>query len=114
MSPDRALPSDPLTFIRQCIERGKILWTYHVNMRLEARFIPRQAVLDCAGVAEIIEKYPDDKYLPSYLVWTKYEGQVFHVLFAADVENGNVRVVTAYRPNAQEWNADFKARRKPT
>lgn len=114
MTPDRVLPADPLTFIRQCIGKGKILWTYHVNMRLEARFIPRQGVLDCARVSEIIESYPDDKYLPSYLVWTKHDGQVFHVLFAADVENGNIKVVTAYRPNAQEWDADFKTRSKPT
>ena len=36
---------------------------------------------------------------------------VFHVLFAADVEGDNVRVVTAYHPDAGEWQDDLKTRR---
>jgi hypothetical protein len=114
LDPDRVLPADPLTFIRQCVGQGEVLWTYHVNMRLESRFIPRQVVLDCVGGAEIIESYPDDKYLPSYLVWARHQGEIFHILFAADVPNGNVRVVTAYRPSPQDWEADFKTRRRQT
>jgi uncharacterized protein DUF4258 len=114
LDPDRVFPEDPLTFIRQCVGQRKILWTYHVNMRLESRFIPRQVVLDCLGEAEIIESYPDDKYLPSYFVWSRYEEEVFHILFAVDVPNGNVRVVTAYRPSPQDWGADFKIRRRHT
>jgi hypothetical protein len=34
------------------------------------------------------------------------------VLFATDVEGDNVRVVTAYRPDAAEWNDDLKSRRQ--
>lgn len=33
------------------------------------------------------------------------------VLFAADVEGDNVRVVTSYRPDPGEWQADLTARR---
>jgi len=112
MSPERILPEDPLAFIRHCIGERKVLWTYHVNMRLEARFIPREAILDSSIEFQIIESYPNDKYLPSYLVWAKYEGDVFHILFAADVPNSHVRVVTAYRPNREDWEADLKTRRR--
>jgi hypothetical protein len=34
-----------------------------------------------------------------------------HVLFAVDVPGDNVRVITAYRPSADEWNDDLKTRR---
>jgi hypothetical protein len=53
----------------------------------------------------------DDKYLPSYLILARHGSDVFHVLFAADVEGDNVRAVTSYRPDPGEWQADLKARR---
>jgi hypothetical protein len=33
------------------------------------------------------------------------------VLFAADVDGDNVRVVTAYRPDLNDWFEDLKTRR---
>lgn len=63
---------------------------------------------------EIIESYPTDKYLPSYLVLATTAGAVFHVLFAVDIESGNVRIVTAYHPNPNDWELDLKTRRSQT
>jgi uncharacterized protein DUF4258 len=111
MAEDRTLPSDPLRFIQWCVRARKILWTYHANMRLEERFIVRDAVLEAVEAYELIESYPEDKYLPSYLVRSEDARGVFHVLFAADVEGDNVRVVTAYRPNPEEWEDDLRTRR---
>ena len=37
----RELPENPLAFIQDCIKLERIVWTYHVNMRLKDRFIPR-------------------------------------------------------------------------
>lgn len=110
---DRKLPADPLRFIQECVRNRRVLWTYHVNMRLRGRFIRREAVLDAVESYEIIEAYPEDKYLPSYLVLGRLAGEAFHVLFAADLEGGNVRVVTAYRPSEGEWEEDWKTRRTP-
>jgi len=108
---DRILPEDPLGFIRRCVMQRKILWTYHVNMRLRDRYIPREAILESAGAFEVIESYPDDKYLPSYLVYSKHRGMVLHAVFAADVKGENVRDVTAYQPDPQKWKMDLKTRR---
>ena len=110
---DRKLPAEPLRFIQECIRNRRVLWTYHVNMRLRGRFIRREAVLDAVESYEIIEAYPGDKYLPSYLVLGRLAGEAFHLLFAADVEGNNVRVVTAYRPGEDEWESDWKKRRSP-
>lgn len=61
---------------------------------------------------ELVEAYPDDKYLPSYLLLVRHGSEAFHVLFAADVEGDNVRVVTSYRPDPREWQPDMKTRRR--
>jgi len=81
-------------------------------MRLKQRFISRDAILNSVDTYEILEDYPHDKYLPSYLVLARYDMDVFHVLFATDVKGDNVRVVTAYRPSIEEWCEDMKTRRK--
>ena len=113
MPTKRLLPDDPLGFIRRCVRERKILWTYHANMRLHGRFLERRSILDAAEVFEIIESYPDDKYLPSYLVYGQTEGMTFHVLYAVDVAGENVRVVTSYRPDRRDWEQDLKTRRQP-
>ena len=105
------LPNDPLSFIRDCIRGGRILWTYHVNMRLGQRFIARETIIQAADSYEMVEEYPEDKYLPSYLLPGREGGEGFHVLFGADMEGQNVRVVTAYYPSAEEWEANLKTRR---
>ena len=107
-----ALPDNPIEFIRRCVTQRRILWTYHVNMRLKGRFIPRNIILDSVADYEIIEQYPKDKYLPSYLVYSRFQNHVFHVLFAADVEGDNVRIVTTYYPSLEEWEEDLKTRRR--
>ncbi len=105
------LPEDPIGFIQERVRRGRILWTYHVNMRLAGRFIPRAGILAAVDTYQLVEAYPDDKYLPSYLLLARHGPAEFHVLFAADVEGDNVRVITSYRPDPGEWQADFKTRR---
>ena len=113
MSVDRSPPDDPLGFIRRCVRQGKVYWTYHINMRLQGRFISRQSILDAVDTYEVIESYPEDKYLPSYLVYATREDKVFHVLFAVDVPAEQVRVITAYRPDPEAWAIDQKTRRRP-
>lgn len=104
------ISDDPLDFIRRCVREGRILWTYHVNMRMKDRFISRRMILESIDNYEIIESYPEDKYLPSHLVYSRFQNTHFHVLFGVDIENMNVRIITAYRPNPEEWSEDFKRR----
>lgn len=89
-----------------------MIWTYHVNMRLRTKGIDRRSIINSVNAYEIIESYPEDKYLPSYLVYSEHEDEYIHILFATDVENENVRIVTTYRPSELEWLPDRKTRRK--
>ena len=102
-----------LGFIKSCIESRKIHWTYHVNMRLKGRTISREAILLSVGTYEIIEEYPKDKYLPSYLIYAEYEEEVIHIQVAADFKNACVAIVTTYKPTVDMWEEDFKTRRRP-
>ncbi len=62
---------------------------------------------------EVIEAYPQDKYLPSCLVHAQYQGETFHIVFATDILGENVHIVAAYRPSLDEWASDGKTRRIP-
>ena len=81
-------------------------------MRLERRYISRQAIIASVNHYEIIETYPEDKYFPSYSVYSFYQERVFHVLFGVDENGDNVRVITAYYPQPQKWEPDLKTRRQ--
>ena len=81
-------------------------------MRLRGRFIPRETILSSVDAYEIIEEYPEDKYLPSYLIYTEYRADVVHILIAVDSTDDMVTIITAYRPDPEEWERDLKTRRK--
>lgn len=101
-----------LEFIKNCIRSRRVYWTYHVNMRLKGRFIPREAILTSVDSYEIIEEYPQDKYFPSYLVYTVYTDEIIHVQMAVDTDSGYITIVTAYKPSLDKWENDFKTRRQ--
>lgn len=77
-------------------------------MRLERRHITRDEILGTVDSYAIVESYPEDKYLPSYLI---VAADSFHILFAVDITEDNLRVVTAYRPDPEEWELNLRKRR---
>lgn len=69
MAGPRRLPNEPIAFIRECARAGRVLWTYHVNLRLKGRFVSREFILNAVDSYELVEAYPGDKYLPSPWCW---------------------------------------------
>lgn len=65
------------------------------------------------GPADVISRLraAQDKYLPSFLLRGDSGGSVFHVQIATDVEGENIRVVTMYVPDADEWDEGLRSRR---
>ena len=82
-----------------------------MTMRLQQRGLDADALLNAIASLEIIEAYPDDKYLPSFLLRGENKGAVFHAQIATDVEGDNIRVVTMYTPDAHDWDEEFRKRR---
>ena len=103
--------NDIIKFIQSCIKDRKILWSYHVNMRLKERFITREDILSSVDTFEIIEEYPKDKYLPSYLIYAKNKAQIIHIQIAVNMDDDSITIITAYKPTFDKWEKDFKTRR---
>lgn len=104
------VPANPLEFIRTCVRLRAVYWTYHVNLRLRKRSIDRRDFLGAVDTFEFIESYPDEKYLPSFLVYFLAHGQAHHAVVAVDTENSNVRIVTVYKPDSCQWSSDMRRR----
>ena len=109
---EKILPDNPLAFITRCLREHKVIWTYHINMRLAHRSISRDEILASVDSMEIIEEYSTDKYLPSFLLYAQLGTKIFHVQIAIDVRGDNVRIITTYQPDPSEWREDLKKRRE--
>jgi len=60
------------------------------------------------------EKYPARRMQNSnveVLLRGENKEAIFHVQIATDVEGDNIRVVTMYTPDADEWDEGFRKRR---
>jgi hypothetical protein len=80
-------------------------------MRLQQRRLSAEMLTSAVASFEVIESYPDDKYLPSFLVRAKSEDVVFHAQIATDLTGNNVRIVTIYLPEPDEWDDSLRIRR---
>jgi hypothetical protein len=61
---------------------------------------------------EVIEEYPDDKPYPSRLVMGQVGLRPIHIVVADDNEARETIVITVYEPDPNQWEADFKRRKK--
>jgi len=82
-------------------------------MRFGVRPLSREMILRAVDSFEMIESYPEDKYLPSYLIRAASDSAVFHVQIATDLDGDNIRIVTAYIPDPKKWNEDYRTRTRP-
>jgi len=97
--------------IRKRIEAGDYWLTTHAFERCVERSISPEEIKYVILPGEIIEDYPKDKYGPSCLIHgTSREGKKLHVQCSIDP----IWIITAYDPtlNPEEWDDDFRKRRK--
>lgn len=84
--------------------------TEHARIRLAERNISVSDVIRCIASGEIIKQYEDDKPLPSCLILGKSDGEKYiHVVISHDEEY--IYLITAYCPNSEQWEPDYKTRR---
>ena len=98
--------------LKKAINRGNIEWQRHALERMMERDITRAAVKEVLLSGEIIENYPDDKPFLSALFLGWVEEKPLHVVMAFDHESGYCFVITAYKPDLEHFEADFKTRRQ--
>ncbi len=87
----------------------QFVWRKHALERMLQRSISRDEVMHCALYGAIIESYLDDSPYPSYLV-LQIGAVPLHIVMATDTDI--CYIITAYRPNFDEFEDDFKTRKR--
>lgn len=77
---------------------------------MEQRGISVDAVYLAANVGEAIEVYPDDTPHPSELILEWVGDMPLHVVLAYDESADEFIVVTAYYPDRDLWQSNFRER----
>ncbi|ODS31923.1 MAG: hypothetical protein SCARUB_02966 [Candidatus Scalindua rubra] len=94
--------------IQDKILEGEYRVSDHAVKQMIKRSITRLEIEDAIINGEIIEKYPDDKYSPSCLIYGRTEsGKDLHVQLSIPPL---VVIITTYYPDPEEW-INFKIRR---
>lgn len=87
----------------------QFIWRKHALERMLERSITRNEVMECAYKGEIIESYPEDFPFPSFLVLYS-DPMPLHIVMA--MEGEDCYIITAYRPNSDEFENNFTTRIK--
>ena len=89
----------------------QIAITEHARRRLVERGITVNDIIRCIDTGEIIKQYEDDKPFPSCLILgTDVVGRYVHVVVSHDSEW--IYLITAYHPDTNVWESDFKTRKE--
>jgi len=85
--------------------------TKHVKIRMHERNISVTDIINVIQTGEIVKQYEDDKPFPScLLLGTSGQNIILHVVASIDAES--LYIITAYYPNENTWESDFKTRRE--
>jgi hypothetical protein len=106
--------SDTLEAIRQLVDDGDVRISDHGYDELAEDDIRVRDILDGVSGAEALEDYPDFAKGPCVLVLqSDSKSNPIHVVWGIPKGYSSPAVlVTAYRPDARKWSADFRERVK--
>ena len=110
MAAENSLNRDEL---RQALSVGRFEWRQHVLQRLAERGIRQAAVLEVLQAGERLEDYPEDVPYPSALFLGWVEGKPLHVVAALDAPAQWAYIITAYEPDLEHFEPDYRTRKSP-
>jgi len=98
--------------LRETILKNNFEWRKHTLVRLAERNISQNVVLEVILKGEVIEDYPEDRPFSSCLMFKVVKGKPFHIVVSLDEQNQKAYIITAYKPNLDKFESDFKKRRR--
>ncbi|MBW1728802.1 MAG: DUF4258 domain-containing protein [Deltaproteobacteria bacterium] len=94
------------------VRSGKYIISFSHTEKVRLRKIEAEEIEQAICNGTIIEPYPDDPRGPSCLVLgLTNRDRPLHVI-CGRLEEDEILIVTAYEPDSEEWEADWKTRRK--
>ena len=91
---------------------GGIRFSAHAVQRMFERSVGKGDVVEVIRNGEKIADYPDDSPYPTCLILGFVQGRPMHVVLANSSEDDTGIVVTAYEPDSELWDDNFKNRRQ--
>ena len=86
-----------------------IIFTKHAVTRMAERQISVSLVKEIIQNGEVIKDYPEDNPYPSKLILGYVELRPIHIVLS-EHQDMNI-IITAYEPELESWEADFKRRK---
>lgn len=91
---------------------NRLVFRVHAIQRMFQRHFNEEDIRRGLESGEVVEEYPDDKPYPSRLVLGWLGSRPIHVVVADNDEAQETIVITVYEPEPDEWESDFKRRKK--
>jgi len=91
--------------LRVLCNNQRLIITQHCIKRMMERGIELIEIKQAIAKGEVIEDYPDDYPYPSCLIL----GEGIHIV--AGIGDDMLWLITAYRPDPDQWSDDLKTRR---
>ena len=95
------------------MECVSLIFSSHAVRRMFERSIREDEVRFVVAFGEVIADYSDDFPFASRLMLGFVGGRPLHIVVAVDHRGRRCYVITAYVPDAAQWDSDFKTRRLP-
>jgi len=96
----------------RAVQRGSVEWQKHALERMLEREISRNMVKQALLLGEIIEDYSEQNPYPGALFLGLVHGKPLHVVVAFDEVKRSCFIITAYEPDLEHFEGDFKTRRQ--
>jgi hypothetical protein len=90
----------------------EIFYTNHAVKQMFQRNISTKDIENVLHNGEVLKDYPDDKPLPSQLLFLKIGSRPLHVVCSFNDETKTAIVITTYEPTLDIWESNFKIRKK--
>ena len=95
--------------IKTLYDKKAVVLTQHFLDKLEIRDIKLSDIKTAIQSGEIIEQYPDDYPHPSCLILGYSENKQLHIVIG---NSGDMLwLITAYLPDSEKWEDDYKTRK---
>jgi len=102
-----------IEIIKALCRRGAVQYTNHLLIRILQRGIDIIDVETAISGGKIIQEYPEDYPYPSCLMLGRdRKNRPLHVV--CGVSEDTLWLITAYHPDANEWESDWATRRRNT
>ncbi|MCW3075158.1 MAG: hypothetical protein JWP69_2227 [Flaviaesturariibacter sp.] len=88
-----------------------LVFSTHALKAMIARRLSFDGVAEVVKSGDIIASYPMDKPYPSYLLLKFVNGNPLHVVVATNEEENTCIIITAYEPDPEIWEPDFKRKK---